>query len=112
VQAADKPVDIVGRQTALSLLDAAQRGLPDAARLESLGPPSPWRRGAAPTQRLSRNEVSALKFAAHRQLTRWAKSSDLRPRQREQRSALVRAVRILEHPAFADGCELRPFSTD
>jgi hypothetical protein len=66
----------------------------------------------APTQRLSRDEVSALKFAAHRQLTRWANSGQLRPRQREQRTALVRAVRILENPAFAGGCELRPFSAD
>jgi hypothetical protein len=63
-----------------------------------------------PTQRLSRDEVSALKFAAHRQLARWAKSSHLRPRQREQRGALVRAVRILEHHPFANGCELRAFS--
>ena len=59
-----------------------------------------------PTQRLSRNEVQALKFAAHRQLARWAKSSQLRPRQREQRTALVRAVRILDDHAFAEGCEL------
>jgi hypothetical protein len=66
--------------------------------------------GDEPTQRLSRDEVSALKFAAHRQLARWAKRSHLRPRQREQRAALVRAARILEHHAFADGCELRAFS--
>jgi hypothetical protein len=56
--------------------------------------------------RLSREEVQALKFAAHRQLARWAKNSQLRPRQREQRAALVRAVRALEDQAFADGCEL------
>jgi hypothetical protein len=62
------------------------------------------------TQRLSRDEISALKFAAHRQLARWAKRGHLRPRQREQRSALVRAVRILERPALTDGCELRAFS--
>jgi hypothetical protein len=60
----------------------------------------------APTHRLSREEVQALKFAAHRQLARWAKRSQLRPRQREQRAALVRAVRVLEDQAFADGCEL------
>jgi hypothetical protein len=48
-----------------------------------------------PTHRLSREEVQALKFAAHRQLARWAKNSQLRPRQREQRAALVRAVRTL-----------------
>jgi hypothetical protein len=60
-----------------------------------------------PTHRLAREEVQALKFAAHRQLARWAKSSHLRPRQREQRSALVSAVRLLQDQAFADGCELR-----
>jgi hypothetical protein len=64
-----------------------------------------------PTHRLSREEVQALKFAAHRQLARWAKSNQLRSRQREQRAALVRAVRILEHPAFIDGCELYPHCT-
>ena len=62
----------------------------------------------APTQRLSRDKVQALKFAAHRQLARWAKSTQLRPRQREQRAALVRAVRIFEDQAFAHGAELRP----
>ena len=62
-----------------------------------------------PTHRLSREEVQALKFAAHRQLARWAKNSQRRPRQREQRTALVRAVRILEDPTFTDGVELRPF---
>jgi hypothetical protein len=60
---------------------------------------------------LSREEVLALKFAAHRQLARWAKSRPLpsRPlpsRQQARRDALVTAVRILEDPAFAGGCEL------
>jgi hypothetical protein len=55
--------------------------------------------------------VQALKFAAHRQLARWAKSSQLRSRQREQRAALVRAVRVLEDQAFANGCELRATSS-
>ena len=59
-----------------------------------------------PTHRLSREEVQALKFAVHRQLARWAKNNQLRPRQREQRAALVRAVRVLEDQAFADGVEL------
>jgi hypothetical protein len=59
------------------------------------------------SHRLSRDEVAALKFAAHRQLARWAKNRPLRPRQKSQRSALVRAVRILEDPAFAEGCGLR-----
>jgi hypothetical protein len=59
-------------------------------------------------QRLSGEQVQALKFAAHRQLARWGKHRDsLRPRQREQRAALVRAVRILEDQAFVNGCELR-----
>jgi hypothetical protein len=51
--------------------------------------------------------VLALKFAAHRQLARWAKSRPLAPRRRERRAALVKAVRVLEDPALADGCELR-----
>ena len=63
-----------------------------------------------PTQGLTRAQVQALKFAAHRQLARWAKNTQLRPRQREQRAALVSAVRILDDQAFADGCELRPLT--
>jgi hypothetical protein len=59
-----------------------------------------------PTHCLSREEVQALKFAVHRQLARWAKSNQLRPRQREQRAALVRTVRILEDQVFADGLKL------
>jgi hypothetical protein len=65
-----------------------------------------------PAQCLSRDEVLALKFAAHRQLARWAKARPLRPRQQAQRTALVRAVRALEDQAFADGCELRAFSAE
>jgi hypothetical protein len=57
-------------------------------------------------RRLSRDQLLALKFAAHRQLARWAKSRPLRPRQQAQRSALVSAVRVLEDQAFAEGCEL------
>ena len=60
-----------------------------------------------PRHRLSREEVQALKFAAHRQLARWAKTRPLRPRQQAQRTHLVRAVRTLEAQAFSDGCELR-----
>jgi hypothetical protein len=60
-----------------------------------------------PAHRLSQDEVQALKFAAHRQLARWAKSRPLRPRQLEQRAALVRAVRVLDDKALAGGCELR-----
>jgi hypothetical protein len=61
----------------------------------------------APAHRIARDEVAALKFAAHRQLARWAKRGHLRPRESERRAALVRAVRTLEDQAFADGCELR-----
>jgi hypothetical protein len=61
-----------------------------------------------PPARLDRDELAVLKFAAHRQLARWGKNRDsLRPRQREQRTALVSAVRTLEDQAFADGVELR-----
>jgi hypothetical protein len=64
-----------------------------------------------PARHLSREEVLALKFAAHRQLARWANSSAaLQPRQRDRRAALVRAVRALEDDAFAGGCELRACS--
>jgi hypothetical protein len=57
--------------------------------------------------RLSRAEIAALTFAARRQLTRWARRTDLRPREHEQRATLIRAVRTLENPALAGGCELR-----
>jgi hypothetical protein len=59
-------------------------------------------------RRLSREQLLALKFAAHRQLARWAKTRQLRPRQQAQRTSLVSAVRVLEDRAFADGCELTP----
>ncbi len=58
-------------------------------------------------RRLSGDEIQALKFAAHRQLARWSNKSDLSPRQHAQRLALIRAVRIIEDKALADGCELR-----
>jgi hypothetical protein len=61
----------------------------------------------APAPRLARAEITALTFAARRQLTRWARRTDLRPREHEQRAALIRAVRTLEDPALAGGCELR-----
>jgi hypothetical protein len=61
-----------------------------------------------PTQRLASDELLALKLAAHRQLATWVKSSLLRPRQHEQRDALLRAVRVLEDLALAEGCDLRP----
>jgi hypothetical protein len=59
-----------------------------------------------PAQRLSGNELVALKFAAHRQLARWAHKGDLSRQQHARRAALVRAVRILQDKTFADGCEL------
>ena len=59
-------------------------------------------------RRLSPEEILALKFAAHRQLARWAKARPLQSSQRKRRAALVSAVRTLEERALADGCELRP----
>jgi len=56
--------------------------------------------------RLSDDEVQALKFAAHRQLTRWANKRDLQPHHRVQRAALARAARIVGAQAFARGCGL------
>jgi len=61
-----------------------------------------------PTSRLSGEQVQALKFAAHRQLARWSNKPKLSPHQHAQRTALSRAVRILQDQAFANGCELRP----
>jgi hypothetical protein len=49
----------------------------------------------------------ALKFASHRQLARWVHKGDLSRHQQARRAALVRAVRILQDKAFADGCELQ-----
>ena len=59
------------------------------------------------TPRLSGEQVQALKFAAHRQLARWANKPKLSPRQHRQRTALTSAVRLLQDQAFAHGCELR-----
>jgi hypothetical protein len=56
---------------------------------------------------LSADEVRALKFAAHRQLARWAGRPRLQPRDQERRDALARAVRVLEDKALRRGCELR-----
>jgi hypothetical protein len=60
-----------------------------------------------PGSRLSGAQVLALKFAAHRQLARWANKPKLSEHQHGQRSALRGAVRVLEGKAFAHGCELR-----
>ncbi|MGH2941545.1 MAG: hypothetical protein ACRDLN_02040 [Solirubrobacteraceae bacterium] len=60
----------------------------------------------APTGRLSGEEVRALRFAAHRQLARWAKKPRLSPDEHARRNALKRAVAALHHEAFAHGCQL------
>jgi hypothetical protein len=57
--------------------------------------------------RLSSDEVMALKFAADRQLSRWAKRPRLSPHQHSQRAALRRAVRVLQDDKFAHGCDLQ-----
>ena len=59
-----------------------------------------------PPQQLSAEEIVVLKFAAHRQLARWAHKRELSPRQRAKRTSLVGAVRALDDHAFARGCEL------
>jgi hypothetical protein len=62
-----------------------------------------------PAARLSGDEVVALRFAAHRQLSRWARPG-LSTHQHQQRAALRRAVRMLQTKAFARACELRALS--
>jgi len=59
-----------------------------------------------PAARLSGDEIAALRFAAHRQLSRWARPG-LSEHQHAQRAALRRAVRMLQDKALARGCELR-----
>jgi hypothetical protein len=59
-----------------------------------------------PPRQLSADEIVALKFAAHRQLARWAQKEKLSESQHAKRVALVRAVRTLEDKVFIDGCEL------
>jgi len=58
--------------------------------------------------RLSGEEILALKFAAHRQLARWSKKPTLSPHQHAQRTALKRAVGVLQDQALVHGCELHP----
>ncbi|MGI9098177.1 MAG: hypothetical protein ACR2H2_06735 [Solirubrobacteraceae bacterium] len=60
-----------------------------------------------PTARLSGHEIVALKFAAHRQLSRWASKPGLSAHQHAQRAALKRAVQALQDKAFSHGCELQ-----
>jgi hypothetical protein len=59
-----------------------------------------------PARHLSGEEISALKFAAHRQLARWSDKPRLSPPQHTRRNALKRAVRVLHDDAFIHGCEL------
>ena len=56
---------------------------------------------------LGAEEILALKFAAHRQLSRWASKPGLSAHQHAQRAALKRAVQVLQDRALAHGCELR-----
>ena len=58
-------------------------------------------------RRLAAEEIAALKFAAHRQLARWANKPTLSAHQHAQHNALKRAVLILHDNAFTTGCELR-----
>jgi len=58
--------------------------------------------------RLSSEQIAALKFAAHRQLSRFAKNRELRPRQQARRDALLSAVRVLADDTLRGGCQLRP----
>jgi hypothetical protein len=61
-----------------------------------------------PTRRLTGEEIAALKFAAQRQLARWADRPRLSPDQHARRNALTRAAGVLHDRAFAHGCRLRP----
>jgi hypothetical protein len=61
-----------------------------------------------PGPRLSSEQIGALKFAAHRQLSRWAKNRELRPRQQARRDALLSAVRVLADDTLRGGCRLLP----
>ena len=60
--------------------------------------------------RLSSDEITALKFAANRQLARWANKPRLSEHQRSQRAALRRAVRVLQDDKLAHGCDLQALS--
>jgi len=59
-----------------------------------------------PRRRLSGAELDALKFAARRQLARWSSKRQLSPNQQAQRTALTRAVGVLQDHAFIGGCDL------
>ena len=57
---------------------------------------------------LGRDELLALKFAAHRQLSRWANSQPLGARKQARRDALLAALRVLDDRTLAHGCHLHP----
>ena len=57
---------------------------------------------------LSRDELLALKLAAHRQLSRWAKNRPLDARKQARRDTLLAAVRTLDDARLSRGCQLRP----
>lgn len=57
---------------------------------------------------LSRDEILALKFAGHRQLSRWAKNQPLCARKQAQRDTLLAAVQTLDDATLSRGCQLRP----
>lgn len=66
----------------------------------------------ARAEQLSGEEITALRFAAHRQLARWSSKPGLSPHQHAQRRALRRAAHMLRNDALADGCELHPLATE
>lgn len=65
----------------------------------------------ASSGRLSGDEVRALRFAAHRQLARWANKPRLSPHQHARRNALQRAAAVLRNETFTRGCNLRASNT-
>ena len=66
---------------------------------------------APAVRRLTGEEIVALRFAAHRQLARWAKKPRLSPDQHARRNVLKRAVAVLHDQAFAHGCDLHAPNT-
>jgi hypothetical protein len=62
---------------------------------------------ATPARRLTAEQISALRFAARRQLARWSNKTGLSAHQQAQCSELRRAADILKDRALVRGCELR-----
>lgn len=56
---------------------------------------------------LTPEEIKALKFAGHRQLSRWARKRQLSPRDHSMRTAMIRAVQKLDEDPGGRGIELR-----